>query len=120
MIKNHLKCLVLAGLLLCACQQPTTGEKQSGNSTQLSDSTAHNIIQKTLRNEAGVPMDMTFDNTDNTATVEFRGAVIKLKQQPAGSGIWYTNDEYELRGKGNDMTLSKDGEVIFRTGEDEL
>lgn len=38
---------------------------------------------------------------------------IELQGQTPGSGIWYKNDQYELRGKGEEVKLTKDGEVVF-------
>ncbi len=58
-------------------------------------------------------MEMTFNNTKGTATIYFDGETIVMDQQRAASGIWYKNDHYELRGKGNDIQLTKDDNVIF-------
>jgi hypothetical protein len=42
--------------------------------------------------------------TGGTARLEFDGASYDLTQQPTGSGIRYTGDGQELRGRGADMT----------------
>ncbi|MGI9581182.1 MliC family protein [Chryseobacterium sp. RRHN12] len=52
-------------------------------------------------------MDMTFNNTKNTATVVFNNKTIELQGQKPASGIWYRHDHYELRGKGKEIGLQK-------------
>jgi hypothetical protein len=37
-----------------------------------------------------------------------------LHAQKAASGIWYKNDLYELRGKGDNVELTKDGITVFK------
>ena len=59
-----------------------------------------------------------FNNTKATATLNFKGEIIELAQERAASGIWYKNDNYELRGKGNDIELKKDGKVVFKHEDD--
>jgi uncharacterized lipoprotein YbaY len=56
-----------------------------------------------------------FDNGNRTAAVTFDGQTVTLPQQESGSGIRYANDEYELRGKGEDATLTdvKTGNVVL-------
>lgn len=71
------------------------------------------MVTESLINEDGETLEMSFDNSEGTATVNFKGETIDLDQQRSGSGIWYKNDQYELRGKGNDISLKKDGKVIF-------
>src|SRR5262245_14923190 len=41
--------------------------------------------------------------TDGAATLEAAGGSYRLTQQPTGSGIRYTGDGHELRGRGQDM-----------------
>ena len=42
------------------------------------------------------------------------GEQIDLVAEKAASGIWYKNDVYELRGKGEKLELSKDGIIVFK------
>lgn len=35
--------------------------------------------------------------------------------QRAVSGIWYKNDHYELRGKGENLKLTKEGKTVFES-----
>lgn len=73
------------------------------------------IVNSSLKNAKGETLDMTFNNTDNTVKVYVNGGdQIELKGERAASGIWYKNDHYELRGKGDNLELTKDGETVFK------
>ena len=72
------------------------------------------IIKAKSTDAVGKSIDMTFDNNKNTATIVYDGETIELKGQPTGSGIYYKNDHWELRGKGPENELSKDGKVVFK------
>ena len=63
---------------------------------------------------------MEFNNTKGTASLHFNNETIQLLSQKPASGIWYKNDHYELRGKGNDIELKKEGDVIFKHQEDKV
>lgn len=64
-------------------------------------------------------MELTFNNTKGTVTLNFNGETSELVAQKSASGMWYKNDMYELRGKGNDLELKKDGNIVF-THTDEV
>ena len=42
------------------------------------------------------------------------GEELELAGQKPASGIWYKNDHYELRGKGENLELTKDGKTVFK------
>lgn len=66
------------------------------------------------KNGKGDVLDMEFNNTTGEAKVYLNGGgQIDLKAMNAASGIWYTNDNYELLGKGEHYQLKKDGTVVF-------
>ena len=72
------------------------------------------IVTSSLTSKEGQTLDMVFNNTTNTAKIYLDGGdQIELQGQTPGSGIWYKNDQYELRGKGEEVKLTKDGEVVF-------
>ena len=72
------------------------------------------IVTSSITNKAGQTLDMVFNNTTNTAKIYLDGGEqIDLQGQTPASGIWYKNDQYELRGKGEAVKLTKDGEVVF-------
>jgi len=137
MKKSILILPVLAALSLVSCKK-----ESSKNSEVLSDSTRtvvssdsikmntsdlsaatpkdsaavnnNSIVKAKSTNAEGKTIDMSFDNSKNTATIVYEGETIELKGQPTGSGIHYKNDHWELRGKGLENELSKDGKVVFK------
>ncbi|NLA61879.1 MAG: lysozyme inhibitor [Bacteroidales bacterium] len=73
------------------------------------------IVTSSITNKEGQTLDMVFNNTTNTAKIYLDGGEqIELQGQTPGSGIWYKNDQYELRGKGEEVELTKDGKVVFK------
>lgn len=58
---------------------------------------------------------MRFNTTRDIVTVGLLNEVFVLKQQKTASGMQYANGEYEQRGKGEEVSLSKSGKVIFKT-----
>lgn len=58
----------------------------------------------------GTRIDAAFDNVSNIVTLSGIGdRQIVLNAQPAASGIWYQGSGYELRGKGDEATLTAPG-----------
>lgn len=113
-----------AALFLTSCNK----EKKATDSTSAtadsiaskpSDSAAvagtrDEIVKSTSKDKSGKTLEMTFNNTKNTATVVFNKETIELQGQKPASGIWYKNDHYELRGKGEEIELTKDGKTVFK------
>ena len=58
---------------------------------------------------------MSYNNTTNSVKVYLDGGEeLELAGQKPASGIWYKNDHYELRGKGENLELTKDGKTVFK------
>ena len=74
---------------------------------------ADEIVNSSAVDKKGNKLEMSFNNTKNTVTLKFKGKTIVLKGQTPASGIWYKNDHYELRGKGENIDLTKNGKIIF-------
>ena len=72
------------------------------------------MFKSTVIDANGQKLEMTFDKIKDNVTVYFNNEEIKLTSQQPASGIWYKNDHYELRGKGEEIELTKDGSVIFK------
>ncbi|WP_299399233.1 MliC family protein [uncultured Gelidibacter sp.] len=73
------------------------------------------IVQTSLKDDKGQTLDMTFNNTEGTVKVYLNGGEqIDLIAEKAASGIWYKNEHYELRGKGEKLELTKDGKTVFK------
>ena len=116
MTKTILTIAVLTALLVTSCVGPA---EKKNTETTTTETVADDIVTTTSTDKDGQELEMTFNNTKGTATLNFKGETIELEQQKAASGIWYKNDHYELRGKGNDIDLTKDGEIVF-THKDEI
>ncbi|GEJ46359.1 MliC family protein [Chryseobacterium sp. ON_d1] len=86
--------------------KPTDSAVVAGNQDE--------IVKSTSKDSHGKTLEMTFNNTKNTATVVFNNETIELQGQKPASGIWYKNDHYELRGKGEEIELTKDGKTVFK------
>jgi membrane-bound inhibitor of C-type lysozyme len=120
----------LAALSLVSCKKESkvssdsttisSSDSAQTNTTDLSapvDSAAvknNPIVKAKSTNAEGKSIDMTFDNSKNTATIVYEGETLELKGQPTGSGIHYKNDHWQLRGKGLENQLLKDGKVVFK------
>lgn len=104
--------------LLNSCKEKPKQETPETTVTQTTENPSDDIVVATSTNDDGQELRMRFNNTQGTATLYFQGETIKLEAQEAASGIWYKNDQYELRGKGNDIQLTKDGNLIFEHQDD--
>lgn len=100
----------LIALLFTAC---TGTPKQENKETSTTETISDEVVTTTSTDAEGQKLKVVFNNTQGTATLDFKGETIELTQESAASGFWYMNDSYELRGKGNDMDLTKDGELVF-------
>lgn len=118
MKKTILTMTMLAALFLTSCKDNANKDNAENTTTETVENTKDDIVTSTSTNQDGDMLDMTFNNTKGTATVNFNGETIELNQEKAGSGIWYKNNTYELRGKGNDIQLTKDGNVVFKHEDD--
>lgn len=105
---------LLSAFTLGACTQNQNNEASEETTvpTEVIE-TNEDIIDISYTNENDEKMDVTFNNILNTATVVFGGDTIELKEQKSASGIWYENEQYELRGKAEKVKLLKDDKVVF-------
>ncbi|MFZ1497852.1 MAG: MliC family protein, partial [Saprospiraceae bacterium] len=120
MTKKILAFSLLTAIFLISCNEGTKTDNAEKSTTENTDvKTSDEIVTSSLKNKQGQTLDMTFNNTTNTAKIIFNGGEqIDLIGQQTGSGIWYKNENYELTGKGNNLSLTKDGKVIFEHQDD--
>lgn len=118
MTKKFLTIAMLGALFLNSCKE--SPDQKSGETimSEAIEKLADDIVTTTSTDKDGNKLDMSFDNTKGTATLNFKGETIELESQKPASGIWYKNDNYELRGKGNDIELTKDGNLVFEHKDD--
>lgn len=122
MNKTILTLAMTSALFLTSCNETakqesteiTTANKPAVDSTIVST----DVIKTTSTDKDGKTLDMTVDPIKGVATVNFNGETIEMMQEKSASGVWYKNDTYELRGKGNDLELTKDGKVVFKHVDD--
>ena len=118
MIKKTLTILMLTVLFLSACKQSTKQENTETTRTETVENVADAITKTTSTNTDGEKLELIFNNTAGTVMLNFNNETIELVSQKPASGIWYKNNHYELRGKGNDLELKKDGNLIFEHQDD--
>lgn len=118
MTKNILTLGVIAALALNSCKETSKQGITKPNPIENTTNTTDDIVTNSSIDKDGNRLEMAFNNSKGTATVNYKGETIELRQEKAASGIWYKNDNYELRGKGNDIQLTKDGNVIFEHQDD--
>lgn len=110
--------LFAAALVLNACKDKAKDKIGETIATERTDNPTDEVVTNTLTSNDGKELKMNFNNTKGTATLNFQGETIEMNAERAASGIWYKNDHYELRGKGNDIQLTKDGNVVFEHKDD--
>ncbi len=107
-----------AVLFLTSCNETKKQDEVVTTDTEMVDSTSTDVNATSVTNAAGEKIDITYDNIKGTAMVMYNGETAELPSQKPASGVWYKNDNYELRGKGNDLTLTKDGKVIYENTDE--
>ncbi|RBP30800.1 membrane-bound inhibitor of C-type lysozyme [Oceanihabitans sediminis] len=109
---------MLATLFFNACKETPKQENVETDVTETVETIADDIVTTTTINKDGKKLEVVFNNTSGTATFDFEGETVTLEQEKSASGFWYKNDTYELRGKGNNIQLSKGDEVVFEHEDD--
>lgn len=122
MTKKILTIALLSSLTFYACNESKPNESTETTTTATTTdtteaATADEIVTSTATDKDGKKLEMSFNNTKDIVTLKFNGETIDLVGQKPASGIWYKNDHYELRGKGNDVELVKDGKTVFNYEE---
>ncbi|MDY0200394.1 MAG: MliC family protein [Tenuifilaceae bacterium] len=110
---------MLTVFLLNSCKETPKQKNVETAATAATKKVADDIVTTSTTDKNGTVLEISFNNTKGTATLNFKGETIELVQQKSASGIWYENESYELRGKGNDIDLKKDGNLVF-TYKDEI
>lgn len=103
---------IASTILITSCnKQEKTETNKTDTETIAKES--DEIITQNLTDKAGNKLDLVFNNTKDNVTFTIEGETVELPSQKPASGIWYKNEHYELRGKGESVTLTKDGKTIF-------
>jgi membrane-bound inhibitor of C-type lysozyme len=98
--------------LFASCNQSSTAANPKEQTA------AANVITQNLKDKDGNAIQLIFDNNKDEVTINYKNETSVLKSQKAASGMWYKNDSYELRGKGNDLTLVKGNQIIYEHADE--
>lgn len=118
MRKSILSVALLGAIFFNSCKETPKQESAEMTTSETVEINNDDVVTDTLIDKDGKKLEMSFNNTKGTLTVNFNGETIEMAQERAASGIWYSNENYELRGKGNDIELKKNGVVIFEHKDD--
>lgn len=118
MIKRTLSLALLSALVLTSCKENSKQETTEVQETEISADVKDDFVSTSYVNKEEKELEVVYNNTQGNATFVFDGETVELDQQQSASGVWFKNDTYELRGKGNDIELKKDGEVVFSHQDD--
>ncbi|MDR1864237.1 MAG: MliC family protein [Bacteroidales bacterium] len=117
-MKRHLFAIALVtGLILSSCGENGKKERMRPAPAEISssiDSEGNEIVDSKVTNKKGETLSMRFNNTKGTATFLIDGATIEMTTDSAASGVRYSNDHYEFTEWHGEITLKKDGKVIFK------
>ncbi|OBQ55110.1 MliC family protein [Tamlana sp. s12] len=110
MIKHLFSVAIFLVLVVFSCKESQSKAEQV---IHPAERTTDEIVKSTAKDAQGKELHMIFNNTQGTATLEFEGDTIEVMRMRSGSGFWYKNNTYELRGKGDSMTFKKDDVTVF-------
>lgn len=118
MTKKFLTITICTALFLNSCKETPRQEKDQTTINEVVNKSTDDIILSSSTDKNGKKLEISINNTKETATLNFNEEIIELVGQKPASGIWYKNENYELRGKGNDLELTKNGILIFEHKDD--
>lgn len=113
MKKNISTLILLISLFLTSCNE-SQKQESTETTTENIKKTKDEIITRTITNEKGNKLKMSFNNTKDVVILYYNGDTIELVGQKPASGMWYKNDKYEFRGKGENVVLTKNGKTLFK------
>ena len=115
MKKIVLSITLLAALGLISCKELPSQENTKTQGIEVNHKVNNDIVKTELKDKNGQTLNITFNNRLGTAKVYLNGGEqIDLVAEKAASGIWYKNEQYELRGKGVQHELTKEGKTVFK------
>lgn len=118
MTRKILTIAMLTALFFISCKETPKQENAETITTGAVEKVTDEIVTISSTDKEGKKLEISYNNIKRTASLNFNGETIKLVQQKSASGIWYNNENYELRGKGNDLELTQKGKVVFTHKDD--
>ena len=104
---------LVSSLFFASCKE-TPKQENEAVVTETSEKNTDEIVTSSATDKDGKKLEMSFNNTKNTVTIDFDDEIIELDGEKSASGIHYKNDTYELTGKGENVELKKEGKTIFK------
>jgi membrane-bound inhibitor of C-type lysozyme len=104
---------LLISLLTFSCQKTGKTYEETTSQTAVTEPKVDEIVRDTVINKDGVQLAIAFNNTNQTAAFVLNGEHIDLKQEQMGSGIKYSNANYEFTEHQGVGILKKSGKVVF-------
>ena len=108
--KTLLVLTIIGILFLDSCQQSNNFEEDS---TPIMEE----IDRNSVTDSHGTKLYMSFNNERATATFVLEGETIRMRQDTMASGIKCTNKHYEFLEHQGNISLKKDGKVVFESSE---
>ncbi|PQJ22773.1 MliC family protein [Tenacibaculum sp. SG-28] len=68
----------------------------------------------TINISTGQELILKFYNEKEEMVLQFQSEDYILENQKPGSGIWYKGENFEVRGKGKEITVYQDGKLLFK------
>lgn len=117
MEKQVLIILAMIGLFLISCND-TSQSRRSIETAKAEKTRRDDIIIATNLDKKGNKLEVTFNNTKNTAILKLNGETIELvADNTMASGIHYKNEHYNYTNWHKITKVEKDGEIIFEVSE---
>ncbi len=119
MKKNILTIAMLTALFLTSCKENAKQESTEITKKEAVEKTTDEIVTATETDKDGKKLEMSFNNTKNTATLKLNGETIEMVlDSTMASGSNYKNEHYHYTQWHNLTTVEKDGKVIFEAGKE--
>ncbi|GAB3788807.1 hypothetical protein GCM10028818_56100 [Spirosoma horti] len=97
-----------------SCRTAEKTNEQTPTRTSTETFTADSIVRDTVTNSKGVKLAMEYNKARHSATFVLAGKAIILRQDTTASGLRYSNTRYEYTEHQGQLTLKKEGKIIFR------
>jgi membrane-bound inhibitor of C-type lysozyme len=117
MTKKILTIALLSGLIYTSCKQAPKQEAAPVEAAAVEAPLTEEIVTDSVADKNGVKLYMSFNNTQNTATLVLNNETIELKGDTVASGIQFSNGQYVFTEHHGDVTLTKDSKTVFEASK---
>ena len=114
MTKNISIIALVLMVFLNSCKKTTNTHKTDITTTKKNEQIVDYVTTSSFSDKDGKKIELLFNKSNGTASFKFNGETIELVAQRTASGIWYKNEQYELKGKGENIELTKNRNIILK------